>query len=223
MIAGWGVGWKTKKDGRDAPKEHVMKAKSGFTLIELLVVIAVIGLLAGILVPSIGAALDKGKRTQCLNHVKSISTALLGYAGDHRGHLPAVGGGKDYDSLTEMAKGLAEDEYLEDLTCWACPSDAGRTACKGRDVENFAADRNCSYLYFSGYRLMRDTVDVSKKPLLCDRARGGLKAELGSEDNHGAKGRNAAYLDGSVKSWSTAEDANGVVNAELPDGVDIVE
>lgn len=191
-------------------------------MIELLVVIAVIGLLAGILVPSIGAALDKGKRTQCLNHVKSISTAVLGYAGDHRGHLPAVGGGADYNSLTELAKGLAEDEYLEDLTCWACPADSGRTAYKG-DADNFSADRNCSYLYFSGYRLMRDTVDVSKKPLLCDRAKGGMKAELTNEDNHGAKGRIAAYLDGSVKSWSKAEDANGVVNAELPEDVEIVE
>ena len=70
---------------------------------------------------------------------------------------------------------------------------------------------------------MRDTVDVSKKPLLCDRAKRGVMAELGSDDNHGAKGRNAAYLDGSVKSWTTADDANGVVNAELPDGVEIVE
>ena len=200
-----------------------MKGKKGFTLIELLVVIAVIGLLAGIMVPSIGAALAKGKKTQCLNHVKSIATALLGYAGDHRGHLPGVGGDGDYQSMTELAKGLAEDEYLEDMTCWACPTDSGRTAFKGRDVEGFSADRHCSYLYFSGYRLMRDTEDVSKKPLLCDRAKGGKTAELGTEDNHGAKGRNAAYLDGSVKSWSTAADANGVVTAELPDGVDIVE
>ena len=134
-----------------------------------------------------------------------------------------VGGDGDYHTLTELAQGLAEDEYLEDLTCWACPSDSGRTACKGRDAENFSASRNCSYLYFSGYRLMRDTVDVSKKPLLGDRAKGGLKAELTSEDNHGAKGRNAASVDGSVKSWSTADDANGVVNAELPDDVEIVE
>lgn len=213
-----------KKDGRGAPKEHGMKGKNGFTLIELLVVIAVIGLLAGILVPSIGMALDKGKRTQCLNHVKSISTALLGYAGDHRGHLPAVGGGsEEYASLTELAKGLAEDEYLEDLTCWACPSDSERTPCRGRDAEHFSANLHCSYFYFSGYRLMRDTVDVSKKPLLCDRARGGLTAQLGSEDNHGAKVRNAAYLDGSVRILTTEDDANGVVNAELPDDVTIVE
>ena len=134
-----------------------------------------------------------------------------------------MGGDGDYQSMTELAKGLAEDGYLEDMTCWACPADLGRTAFKGRDIEGFSSDRHCSYLYFSGYRLMRDTEDVSKKPLLCDRAKGGKTAELVAEDNHGAKGRNAAYLDGSVKSWSTAADANGVVTADLPDGVDIVE
>ena len=77
MIAGGGgrgVRWEKSR----APKEHGMKGKNGFTLIELLVVIAVIGLLAGIMVPSIGAALAKGKKTQCLSHVKSIATALLG-------------------------------------------------------------------------------------------------------------------------------------------------
>lgn len=197
--------------------------KNGFTLIELLVVIAVIGLLAGILVPSIGAALDKGRRTQCLNNVKGVTTAMLGYAGDHKGHLPTVGGDGTYGSMTELAKGFAEDEYLTDMSCWACPTDTGRKACRERDSEHFSADANCSYFYFSGYRLMRDTERVSEMPVVCDRARGGAKAELGRNDNHGEKVRNAGYLDGSVRSLTTKEAANGVVNATLPKDVDIVE
>ena len=57
--------------------------KRGFTLVELLVVIAVIALLAGMLLPALNAAREKGRGTSCLGNLKQIATANLMYAGDN--------------------------------------------------------------------------------------------------------------------------------------------
>jgi prepilin-type N-terminal cleavage/methylation domain-containing protein len=65
--------------------------QSGFTLIELLVVIAIIAILAGLLLPVLASAKEKGKRAQCINNLKQIGVASLVYVGDNNDKfLPAA-------------------------------------------------------------------------------------------------------------------------------------
>jgi prepilin-type N-terminal cleavage/methylation domain-containing protein len=65
------------------------RTNRAFTLIEMLTVIAIIGILAGLLFPAIGAALKKAKVAKAQTEVKAIETALKGYYTEY-GKWPAA-------------------------------------------------------------------------------------------------------------------------------------
>lgn len=64
-------------------KEFALASSKGFTLIELLVVIAIIGLLASIVVASLGSVQGKGRDARRVADVDSLKKALQIYSIDN--------------------------------------------------------------------------------------------------------------------------------------------
>jgi prepilin-type N-terminal cleavage/methylation domain-containing protein len=97
----------------------------GFTLIELLVVSAIIAILAGMLLPALAGAKEKGLRAKCLSNLRQVAVASQMYAGENSDTFcPADGGVQPIATHTSFIAGwksVGLNVASNANSIWTCP------------------------------------------------------------------------------------------------------
>jgi prepilin-type N-terminal cleavage/methylation domain-containing protein/prepilin-type processing-associated H-X9-DG protein len=97
----------------------------GFTLIELLVVIGIIAILAGLLMPALSRARERGRGIKCINNLKNHGVGMLCYIDDYGYYPPGRQDGvTQWDLCVGIYAGGKADLMSEEArtAIFMCPS-----------------------------------------------------------------------------------------------------
>ncbi len=183
-----------------------MPPRRAFTLIELLTVIAVVGVLAGLLIPAVGAARGKARAAECLSNLRQAGVASLLHVADNRGRLPSISHRRE-DGVS-LSWTLTLRPYLGPRFLGRCPSRPDHVAAITYGWNDLLVTSAGEGLPFSACRAPSATLLLAETPddqtaehiHFADAARGVTPAFFRANvrvDVHGASS-NYLFADGRV-------------------------
>lgn len=95
-----------------------------FTVVELLICVGVLIALVAMILPSVRGTMDRAQTTKCVGNQRQVISALLMYAGENDGRLPAYGnseGGLNWTDDVRPYLGLRSNQYVG-YNCLRCPA-----------------------------------------------------------------------------------------------------
>lgn len=96
----------------------------GFTLVELLVVIGIVGVLSGILFPTLVQVREAARKTSCTSNLRQLGAALQLYTSDWDDHWPGIWNGEWNTRVgTQLNWAAALQPYVANRRVYKCPSD----------------------------------------------------------------------------------------------------
>lgn len=155
---------------------------SGFTLIELLVVISIIAILASLLLPSLGKAKVRARRTQCLANLKQIGLGWRIWADENENRFPwlvSTNDGGSFEKLNAWQHFQVAAAEFSTPKILACPADRRRPPAEhwGQSPGGLAwpgTGENNAISYFVGL----DAREIKAQTLLSgDRNLSGITGE----------------------------------------------
>ncbi len=137
--------------------------KHAFTLIELLMVIAIIGILAGILIPTVGAVRKQANIAASKAQLSNYVTAIQMFKGDY-GYYPLVTGTADSANF-ELDSVGSSTTFIQTLSA-RNPDGSVISASVAKDTGN---RRKESFHSFSDTEFFIDDTDVVAEDQIADR------------------------------------------------------
>jgi prepilin-type N-terminal cleavage/methylation domain-containing protein len=131
---------------------------SGFTLIELLMVIAIIGILAGILIPTVGAVRKQANIAASKAQLSSYANAIQLFKGEYN-YYPFITSAED--TVIDLSKSVSSSDFIKVIS--------GRDPSNGNPVTEGGNRRRIAFHSFSESEFLVGDDDTVSLTQLSDR------------------------------------------------------